>query len=73
MRSPKGLADSLLATKERWRGNKKALEAQGHFVMLADFPKSTKVIFFKMTSRTAPLLSTKKPTPKGRLILYQKK
>ncbi|PHU31078.1 hypothetical protein CSW65_13840 [Streptococcus agalactiae] len=72
MRSPKGLADSLLATKEGGEVTKSP-RAQGHFVMLADFPKSTKVIFFKMTSRTAPLLSDKKADPKGRLILYQKK
>ena len=43
------------------------------FVMLADFPKSSKVIFFKMTSRTAPLLSDKKADPERSACSYSKK
>ena len=60
MRSPKGLADSLLATKERWRTTKKALESQGHFFeKLSDFDKSPKVIF-KMTVGQLRYCPTKK-------------
>ena len=41
--------------------------------MLADFPKSSKVIFFKMTSRTAPLLSDKKADPERSACLSPEK
>jgi hypothetical protein len=47
VRSPKGLADSLLATKERWRTTKKALESQGHFCHVDRLPQVVQSHFFQ--------------------------
>ena len=71
MRSRRSLADSLLATKERWRDNKKALEPQGHFCHVGRLPQVVQSHFFKMTSRTAPLLSDKE-ADEGQLAHTQK-
>ena len=73
MRSPKGLADVLLATKERWRDTKKALEPQGHFCHVGRLPQVAQSHFFKMTSRTAPLLSDKKADPERSACLSPEK
>lgn len=73
MRSPKGLADGLLATKERWRDTKNALEPQGHFCHVGRLPQVDQSHFFKMTSRTAPLLSDKKADPERSACLSPEK
>ena len=52
---------------------KRPRTARTFFCHVGRLTKSSKVIFFKMTSRTAPLLSDKKLTPKGQLAYPPKK